>query len=84
MLALAISTLFAVSGIVAVLVIIDTLMKARAAYTRLMREGEIMRAGFALQAASVEMQLRPAMRKVTARRRSVSSRPLRLQACAAA
>ena len=84
MLALAISTLFAVSGIVAVLVIIDTLMKARAAYTRLMREGEIMRAGFALQATSVEMQLRPAMRKVTARRRSVSSRPLRLQACAAA
>lgn len=84
MLALAISALFAASGIIAVVVIADTLLKARVAYTRLMREGEVMRAGFALQAAAIEMQLRPAARSVTPRRRSTQSRPQTLQACVAA
>lgn len=84
MLALAISALFTISGIIAVLVIADTLLKTRVAYFRLMREGEVMRAGFALQAAAVEMQLRPAPRNITPRRRSVPLRPRTLQACAAA
>lgn len=84
MLAFAISALLTMTGFIAVLVIADTLLKAHAAYFRLMREGEVMRAGFALQAAAVEMQLRPAARSVTARRRSVSLRPRTLQACAAA
>lgn len=84
MLALAISALFIASGIVAMLVIADTLLKARASYARLMREGEVMRAGFALQAAAVDMQLRPANRGFTARRHSVSLRSRPFQVCAAA
>lgn len=84
MLAFAISALLTTTGFIAVLVIADTLLKAHAAYLRLMREGEVMRAGFAVQAAAVEMQLRPAARGVTARRRSVPLRPRTLQACAAA
>jgi hypothetical protein len=84
MLTLAIFALFTVAGIVAVLVIADTLLKAREAYVRLMRDGEVMRAGFALQAAAIEMQLRPAARSVTARRRSVAFQPRTLQICAAA
>ena len=84
MLALVISALFTASGIIAVLVIADTLLRSRAAYARLMREGEVMRAAFALQVAAVEMQQRPAVSMTTARRRSMPSRLLKLQACAAA
>lgn len=82
MLAFAIALLFALTGIISALVIADTLLKARAAHARLMREGEVMRAGFALQAAAVEMSLRPAARPVTPRRGPATARPLR--ACAAA
>ena len=84
MLALAITVLFTLTGIISAAVIADNLMKARAAYARLMREGEIMRAGFALQAAAVDMQLRPVTRNTTARQRSAPLRPRKLQACAAA
>ncbi len=83
MLAFAISALFTVSGIIAVLVIVDTLLKARAAYGRLMREGEIMQAGFALQAAAVEMSLRPSTRPIMPRRR-LMGQPARLHVCVAA
>lgn len=82
MLALAITALFTLTGIISALVIADNLLKARAAYVRLMREGEVMRAGFALQASAMEMPLRPATRPVTPRRRPAMVRPL--QACAAA
>jgi hypothetical protein len=50
-----------------------------------MRDGEVMRAGFALQAAAVEMQLRTARRQdVTPRRRSAPLRRQPHQICAAA
>lgn len=84
MLALAITVLVTLTGIISAAVIADNLIKARAAYGRLICEGEIMRAGFSLQAAAVDMQLRRATRITTARQRAVPSRPLRLQVCVAA
>lgn len=86
MLAIAISALFTVAGLVAALTIADNLLKARAAYARLMREGEVMRAGLALQAAVGEMRLRPQARAVTPIRRTMAprARSLPLPACAAA
>ena len=82
MLALAITTLFTLTGIISALVIADNLLKARAAYVRLIREGEVMRAGFALQAAAMDMPLRPAARPVTPRRRPAMMRPLQAYAAA--
>ena len=85
MLALAISVLFTLTGIIAVATITHSLIGARGAYAQLMREGEVMRAGFALQAAAVDMQLRTARRQdVTPRRRSAPLRRLPHQICAAA
>ncbi|WP_073977018.1 hypothetical protein [Erythrobacter donghaensis] len=59
MLSLAIAVLFTLSGLIALATVAHCLLEARAAYARLMREGEVMRAGFALQAAAIEMALRP-------------------------
>lgn len=88
MLSLAISVLFTLSGIVAVATIAHCLIGARAAYAQLMCEGEVMRAGFALQAAAVEMQLRapprPVARSVTPRRHLAPLRQLARPSCAAA
>lgn len=85
MLAFAIVALLILSGMIAVLVIADSLVEARAAYARLMREGEVMRAGFALQTAAVPMQPRPAaLRSAMPRRRHPRTQSPRLQACAAA
>jgi hypothetical protein len=86
MLAIAISALFIVTGLVAASTIADNLLKARSAYLRLLREGEVMRAGLALQAAVGEMRLRPQARAVTPIRRTMSSRArsLQLPVCAAA
>jgi hypothetical protein len=67
MLALAITALFTFAAIAAAVVIADSLVKARAAYLRLLREGEVLRAGFALKAAAVEMSLRPAPRPAVGR-----------------
>ncbi|WP_379921849.1 hypothetical protein [Erythrobacter sp. R86502] len=84
MLAFAIATLFVFAGIAAAVVVVDCLVKARAAYATLMREGEVMRAGLVLQAAARDMALRPSSRPITARRRPASLRPAMVQACAAA
>jgi hypothetical protein len=85
MLSFAITLLFTLTGLIAAATVIHCLVEARAAYARLMREGEVMRAGFAAQAAAVEMSLRsrPAAgpRRAVAMRRAPSLRPL--QACAA-
>lgn len=70
MLSLAITVLFTLTGLIAVATVAHCLVEARAAYARLMREGEVMRAGFALQAAAVEMALRPAPRRAVATRRA--------------
>ena len=85
MLSFAITVLFTLTGLIAVATIAHCLVGARAAYVRLMREGEVMRAGFALQAAAVEMRLRPAPRRVIAARRAVMPMGPRLPhpACAA-
>lgn len=91
MISLAIAALFFLAGIIGLAVVADSLIKARAAWVRLMREGEVMRAGLALQAAAREMSLRPApaarraiARRAKAGRVPVPWRPLPLQACAAA
>ena len=70
MLSLAITVLLTLSGVIAVATVAHCLVEARAAYVRLMREGEVMRAGLALQAAAVEMALRPAPRRAVATRRA--------------
>ncbi len=80
-LSFAITALFTLTGLIATATVAHCLIGARAAYVRLMREGEVMRAGFALQAAAVEMRLRPAPRRTIPARRMItpSARP----ACAA-
>ena len=91
MLTIAINTLFCVAGILSVAVIAHSLVEARAAYARLMHEGEVLRAGLALQASALEMSLRPspalAPRRAVATRRPAGMRPQLLpsplQACAA-
>ncbi len=86
MLTIAINALFAFAGLLAVAVIAHSLAEARAAYARLMREGEVLRAGLALQASAREMSLRPvpvlAPRRAVAMRRPAGVR-LPLPACAA-
>lgn len=82
MLSIAITVLFTLTGVIAMATVAHCLAEARAAYERLMREGEVMRAGFALQAAAIEMSLRPAPRRVVATRRVMPRLPL--PACAAA
>lgn len=72
MLSFAITLLFTLSGLIAVVTIAHCLAEARSAYARLMREGEIMRAGFALQAAAIEMALRP--KPLAVPRRAVATR----------
>jgi hypothetical protein len=92
MLALAITALFTLTGLIAAAVITDCLMRARVAYARLTDEAEMLRAAIALEAAQVaagvELRLRaparPAARAVTARRRPAMLRQPLLQACAAA
>jgi hypothetical protein len=85
MLSTAITVLFTLTGLIAAATVVHCLVGARAAYARLMREGEVMRAGFAAQAAAIEMSLRPrpatGARRAAAMRRAPSLRPL--QACAA-
>jgi hypothetical protein len=60
------------------------LVVARAAWVRLMREGEVMRAGLAVQAHARVMSLRPAVAPRRAVAGRVASWPRPLQACAAA
>lgn len=91
MLTILITALFALAGVVSIAVIAHSLVEARAAYARLMREGEVLRAGLALQASVREMSLRagPALapRRAVAMQRPVALRPhllpSPLQACAA-
>ncbi len=90
MLTYVITALFAFAAVLSVAVIAHSLTEARAAYARLMREGEVLRAGLALQASAREMSLRPAPalapRRAVATRRPAGLRPHSLpsplQACA--
>jgi hypothetical protein len=92
MLALAITALFTLSGVIAAAVIADCLIRARTAYVRLTDEAEALRAALVLEiaqaSAAVDLRLRiaarPAARAVTVRRRPGLVRQPLLQACAAA
>ncbi|MFM7402708.1 MAG: hypothetical protein ACKO1N_01165 [Erythrobacter sp.] len=84
MLSTAITLLFIVAGVVAALTVAQCLVEARAAYARLVREGEVMRAGIAVQASANPLSLRPAPRRVAATRRPAQLLPLPLPAFAAA
>lgn len=72
MLSLAIICLFTLTGLIATATVAHCIVEARKAYARLMREGEVLRAGFALQAAAVEMALRP--KTLATPRRAVAMR----------
>jgi hypothetical protein len=74
MLATAIPALFTLTGILAVLMIRHSLLKARAAYAQLMREAAVMRAGPVTQPAAPERLLRPAPRRSMPDRRPVQLR----------
>ncbi|MCX9146460.1 hypothetical protein [Erythrobacter sp. WG] len=96
MLSAAISLVFTVAGVLAVAVIALSLRAARAGWEQLLREGEVLRAGLALQAPAPAraMGLRPAVVPFPQPRRTFATRrpagpmplslPLPLRACAAA
>ncbi|MFM7348852.1 MAG: hypothetical protein ACKO01_05115 [Erythrobacter sp.] len=77
MISAAITLLFASAGLLAVLVITHSLREAHGAWERLMREGEVLRAGIALQASARGMSLRRAA-YVEPRRAFATRRPGRL------
>jgi hypothetical protein len=85
MLALALTLLLTVTGIVAVLTIIDSAIKGRNAYERLLREAALMEAGFVMQVEAQELRVRRAPARFTPDRRSpVLLRTRPVPACAAA
>ena len=94
MLSAAISLVFTVAGVLSVAVIAHSLRAARAGWEQLLREGEMLRAGLALQAPARAMGLRPAVVPFPQPRRAFAARrpagpmplplPLPLRACAAA
>lgn len=84
MLTTAITVLFTLTGIIAAATIAHSLREARALYFRLVREGEVMRAGLALQASAIEMSLRPAPRRAVVTQRPAMLRSRALPAFAAA
>jgi hypothetical protein len=87
MLALAIPTLFTITAILALLTIADSLLKARAAHAALVREGALLRTGFAVQVEARELRVRQMRARLAVRpdRRMAPLRPHRaFPACAAA
>ncbi|MCZ8369744.1 MAG: hypothetical protein O9293_07230 [Porphyrobacter sp.] len=84
MLSTAITVLFTLTGMIAAASIAHSLRDARVLYLRLVREGEVMRAGLALQASAVEMSLRTSPRRIVATRRPAMLRQQPLPAFAAA
>lgn len=91
MITILLTTLFALAGMLALAVIVHSLREARAAWGRLMEEGEMLRAGLGLEASAIAMGLRPpalpAPHRAVATPRPAALRPMprlpRLQACAA-
>ena len=84
MLSTTITVLFTLTGMIAAASIAYSLRDARVLYLRLVRDGEVMRAGLALQASAVEMSLRPSPRRIVATRRPAILRQQPLPAFAAA
>ena len=81
---LAIALLFTFAGIVAALTIADSLLKARRAYARLMREAALMQSGYALQTEARQLRVRRAPARVIPLRRPQALRMRAVPACAAA
>lgn len=84
MLATAIASLFVLTGILAVIAIADSALKARHAYGRLMREAALMRAGFAVQVEAQELRVRRHPDRAMSDRRSHAVRMQAAPAFAAA
>ncbi len=88
MLSAAITVLFSLAGLVAIASIAHSLREARAAWARLMREGEVLREAMAFEASLIEMSLRaqalPARRRAIAMPRQTVLLPLPLPVLAAA
>lgn len=84
MLALAIALLFTFAGIVSVLAITDSALKARTAYARLMAETGAMQAGFGVPTVTQPMAARRPSPRPMAVRRVPLRRASPLLACAAA
>lgn len=82
MLALAITLLFTLTGIAALLTIADSALKARRAYAQLMREAALMRSGFTLQVEAQDLRVRRAPARVTPVRRMPALSPLLAYAAA--
>jgi hypothetical protein len=66
-LTLTIALLLALTCVVAMLAIADSVMKARHAYQRLMREAALMQAGFAVQVEARELRMRRAPERLAVR-----------------
>jgi Zn-dependent protease with chaperone function len=75
-LTLAIALLFTLTGIVALLAIVDAMLKAHRAYAVLMREAALMRDGFAFQVEARELRVRRAVVRAMPLRRSPALRRL--------
>jgi len=82
MLALAITLLFTIAGIAALLTIADSVLKARKAYTQLLREAALMQAGFKVQVEAQELRVRRVPARVTPLRRMQTLPPLPAYAAA--
>lgn len=68
-LTVAIALLLTLGGLVAVLAIADSALKARHAYRQLMREAALMQSGFAFQIEARDLRVRRAPVRVTPLRR---------------
>lgn len=84
MLALAITLLLTATGIIAVLAIIDSALKGRRTYDRLLREAALMEAGFVMQVEARELRMRRAPARFTPDRRPAMLRQPSVPAFAAA
>lgn len=85
MLAFVITVLFTLTGIIAVVAIADSLIRARAAYTQLMRDAAMMQEDFLIKPVMQhEARLRHAPRRTIAERRPALRQPFGHRACAAA
>ncbi len=87
MLSLAIGSVFAITGIAAVLTLVDTWLRAQSAWQRLTREQALLAAGFIVQSEPHDLRLRRIARPAFSPPRDALRRaatPLRLRVAGAA
>jgi hypothetical protein len=73
-LTIAITALLSITGLLALLVIADSAIKARKAYWQLMREGALMRAGFTVKVEARDVRVRRAPVRTMPMRRPLATR----------